>query len=50
MNAARFGEILRLLAENDVEFIVVGMTAGVLGTIDDDLGSAGGRPTPILDS
>jgi len=30
MNAARFGEILRLLAENDVEFIVVGMTAGVL--------------------
>ncbi len=30
MGRARFAEILRLLAENEVEFIVVGMTAGVL--------------------
>ena len=30
MARARFAEILRLLAANDVEFIVVGMTAGVL--------------------
>ena len=30
MKSARFAEILRLLATNDVEFIVVGMTAGVL--------------------
>jgi hypothetical protein len=30
MQSARFAEILRLLATNDVEFIVVGMTAGVL--------------------
>ena len=30
MKTARFAEILRLLAVNDVEFIVVGMTAGVL--------------------
>jgi hypothetical protein len=27
---ARFAEILRLFAENEVEFIVVGMTAGIL--------------------
>jgi len=30
MGRARFAEILRLLAESDVEFVVVGMTAGVL--------------------
>jgi len=30
MARARFAEILRLLAENEVEFVVVGMTAGVL--------------------
>ena len=30
MKSARFAEILRLLAANEVEFIVVGMTAGVL--------------------
>ena len=30
MARARFSEILRLLAANEVEFIVVGMTAGVL--------------------
>jgi hypothetical protein len=30
MGRARFAEILRLLAEGDVEFVVVGMTAGVL--------------------
>ena len=30
MARARFSEILRLLAMNEVEFIVVGMTAGVL--------------------
>jgi hypothetical protein len=30
MPRARFAEILRLLAANDVEFVVVGMTAGVL--------------------
>ena len=30
MNRARFAEILRLLAANDVEFVVVGMTAGIL--------------------
>src|SRR5262245_1653729 len=30
MKSARYAEILRLLASNDVEFIVVGMTAGVL--------------------
>ena len=30
MPRARFAEILRLLAENEVEFVVVGMTAGVL--------------------
>lgn len=30
MRHARFAEILRLLATNEVEFIVVGMTAGVL--------------------
>jgi hypothetical protein len=30
MRRARFAEILRLLAGHDVEFIVVGMTAGVL--------------------
>jgi hypothetical protein len=42
MRSARFAEILRLLATSDVEFIVVGMTAGVLqgapvGTIDLDI-------------
>lgn len=30
MTRARFGEILRLLTANEVEFIVVGMTAGIL--------------------
>ena len=30
MPRARFAEILRLLAAHDVEFVVVGMTAGVL--------------------
>ena len=30
MSRARFAEILRLLAEGDVEFVVVGMTAGVI--------------------
>jgi hypothetical protein len=30
MARARFGEILRLLAAGDVEFVVVGMTAGIL--------------------
>ena len=30
MSRAQFSEILRLLAANDVEFIVVGMTAGIL--------------------
>jgi DNA-binding LytR/AlgR family response regulator len=30
MRRARFAEILRLLAESDVEFIVVGMAAGIL--------------------
>src|SRR5512136_472097 len=30
MGRARFAEILRLLAESEVEFVVVGMTAGVL--------------------
>lgn len=30
MTRARFGEILRLLATAEVEFIVVGMTAGIL--------------------
>jgi hypothetical protein len=30
MPPARFAEILRLLAANDVEFVVVGMTAGIL--------------------
>ena len=30
MKSARFADILRLLAEREVEFIVVGMTAGVL--------------------
>lgn len=30
MSRARFAEILRLLAEGEVEFVVVGMTAGVL--------------------
>jgi len=30
MARARFAEILRLLAESEVEFVVVGMTAGVL--------------------
>jgi len=30
MARARFAEILRLLAAHDVEFVVVGMTAGVL--------------------
>ena len=30
MTHARFAEILRLLATNEVEFIVVGMTAGIL--------------------
>jgi hypothetical protein len=30
MPAARFAEILRLLAAQEVEFVVVGMTAGVL--------------------
>ena len=30
MARARFAEILGLLAANDVEFIVVGMTAGIL--------------------
>jgi hypothetical protein len=30
MPAARFAEILRLLAAHDVEFVVVGMTAGIL--------------------
>ena len=42
MPRARFAEILRLLAENDVEFIVVGMAAGILHgapvtTVDLDL-------------
>lgn len=30
MPSARFADILRLLARNDVEFIVVGLTAGIL--------------------
>ena len=30
MRPARFAEILRLLAAHDVEFVVVGMTAGIL--------------------
>jgi hypothetical protein len=30
MGRARFAEILRLLVESEVEFVVVGMTAGVL--------------------
>jgi hypothetical protein len=30
MQRARFAEILRLLAAHDVEFVVVGMTAGIL--------------------
>ena len=30
MTRSRFGEILRLLTTNEVEFIVVGMTAGIL--------------------
>ena len=30
MPRARFSEILRLLADHDVEFVVVGMTAGIL--------------------
>ncbi len=30
MPRARFAEILRLLAENEVEFVVVGMAAGIL--------------------
>ena len=30
MPHARFAEILRLLADHDVEFVVVGMTAGIL--------------------
>lgn len=42
MPRARFAEILRLLAENEVEFVVVGMTAGILHgapvtTVDLDL-------------
>jgi len=42
MGRARFAEILGLLAENEVEFVVVGMTAGVLQgapvtTVDLDL-------------
>jgi len=42
MPRARFAEILRLLAENEVEFIVVGMAAGILHgapvtTVDLDL-------------
>jgi hypothetical protein len=42
MARARFAEILRLLAENEVEFVVVGMTAGILHgapvtTVDLDL-------------
>lgn len=30
MARARFAEILRLLAAGDIEFLVVGMTAGIL--------------------
>ena len=30
MRRARFAEVLELLATNDVEFVVVGMTAGIL--------------------
>jgi hypothetical protein len=30
MSQARFADTLRRLAESDVEFIVVGMTAGIL--------------------
>jgi hypothetical protein len=30
MGRARFAEILQLLATNEVDFIVVGMTAGIL--------------------
>jgi hypothetical protein len=42
MRRARFADILRLLSTNEVEFIVVGMTAGILQgapvtTIDLDL-------------
>ncbi len=42
MKSARFAEILRLLATSQVEFIVVGMTAGILGgapmtTLDIDI-------------
>jgi len=42
MPRARFAEILRILAENEVEFIVVGMAAGILQgvpltTVDLDL-------------
>ena len=39
MRRARFAEILRLLAENEVEFVVVEMTAGILQ----------GAPTTTLD-
>ena len=57
MSRARFAEILRLFAANDVEFVVVGMTAGILHgapvtTIDLDVvhrrsperGLSGSRP------
>ena len=42
MPRARFAEILRLLAENEVEFVVVGMAAGILqgaplATVDLDI-------------
>ncbi len=42
MARARFAEILRRLPENDVEFVVVGMTAGIfhgapLTTVDVDV-------------
>jgi hypothetical protein len=42
MKSARFADILRLLATEQVEFIVVGMTAGVLAgapvtTLDVDI-------------
>ena len=30
MKNARFADLLRLLAENEVEFVVVGMAAGIL--------------------
>ena len=49
MPRARFAEILRLLADHDVEFVVVGMTAGILhgAPVTTAISTASARSTTV---